>query len=125
MLEGDLNYDVFTDDKIADPLYKEARSKVHVHVHADWPLIWMAGPGRVSVTTKDGRTLSKEMEQPPGGTNSPLTTEQFKELYRKYTKGILSEAQIEWTAEIIMNLEQTKDLQEFMDVLTYRYAAKR
>jgi len=47
------------------------------------------------------------------------------ELYKKYAKGLLTEKQLEWTANIILNLEQYKDLQEFMDVLTYRYAVKR
>jgi 2-methylcitrate dehydratase PrpD len=125
MLEGDLNFDTFTDDKIASPLFKEARSKVRVHTHTDWPATWMSGPGKVSLITKDGRTFSKEMEQPIGGSKLPLTSEQFKELYYKYTKGILSEEQIEWTAKIILNLEKVKDLREFMDVITYRYVAKR
>ncbi len=69
--------------------------------------------------------LTKEMEQPLGGTKLPLSVDQFKELYKKYAKGILNEEQQEWTANIILNLEQYKDLQEFMDVLTYRYAVRR
>lgn len=125
MLEGDLNFDTFTEDKIADPLFKEARSKVKVHTHAEWPDTWMSGPGKIVITTKDNRTFSEERDQPLGGPDFPLTSEQFKELYRKYVKGILSEEQIEWTSQIILNLEQTKDLRELMDVLTYCYAAGR
>ena len=75
-------------------------------------------------TTKDGRTVSKEMEQPFGGSKSPLTTQQFEEMYHKLTKGILSDEQVNWTTQILLNLDQIDDLQELMEVLTYRYAAK-
>ncbi len=56
---------------------------------------------------------------------TPSSLDQFRELYKKYAKGLLTEEQLEWTANIILNLEQYKDLQEFMDVLTYRYALRR
>jgi 2-methylcitrate dehydratase PrpD len=125
LLKGGLSYDTFTKDNLADPAFKEARSKIKVHVHPDWPAQFQSGIAKTKITHKDGRVFSKEMEQPLGGAKSPLTTEQFKELYKKYAKGLLTEEQLEWTANIILNLEQYKDLQEFMDVLTYRYALRR
>lgn len=124
LLEGDLNFNTFTDEKIASPLFKEARSKIKVHVHQDWPAKMMSGTAKVTLTTKDGRTVSKEMEQPLGGSRFPLTTQQFEEIYHKLTRGILSEEQIEWTRKILLNLEQVDDLQELMEVLTYRYGAR-
>jgi 2-methylcitrate dehydratase PrpD len=125
ILEGGLSYDTFTNDKIVHPAFKEARSKIKVHVHADWPAQFQSGVAKIEITQKNGRVISKEMEQPLGGAKLPLTTDQFRELYKKYAKGLLTEEQLEWTANIILNLEQYKDLQEFMDVLTYRYALRR
>ncbi len=125
ILEGGLSYDTFTKDKIFDSSFKEARSKIRVHVHNDWPAQFQSGVARIKITQKGGRVFTKEMEQPLGGTKLPLSADQFKELYKKYAKGILDEEQQEWTANIILNLEQYKDLQEFMDVLTYRYAVRR
>lgn len=124
ILEGDLNFGTFTDEKIASPLFKEARSKVKVHVHEDWPVKVMSGSAKVTLTMKDGRTFSKEMEQPLGGAKSPLTTQQFEEIYCKLTTGILPDVQVNWTTQILLNLDQVDDLQELMEVLTYRYAAR-
>jgi len=124
ILEGDLNFSTFTDEKIASPLFKEARSKVKVHIHEDWPAKMMSGTARVTLTTKDGRIVSKEMEQPLGGSKSPLTTLQFEEMYHKLTKGILADEQVKWTTQVLLNLDQMDDLQELMEVLTYRYAAR-
>ena len=84
----------------------------------------MSGTAKVTLITKDGRILSKEMEQPLGGSKFPLTTQQFEEMYHKLTKGILSDEQGNWTMQILLNLEQIDDLQELMEVLTYRYAAR-
>jgi len=125
ILEGGLSYDTFTNDKINDPSFKEVRSKIKVHVHADWPAQFQSGIAKIKIIQKGGREFSKEMEQPLGGAKLPLTSEQFKELYKKYAKDLLTEKQLEWTANITLNLEQYKDLQEFMDVLTYRYAVRR
>jgi len=124
LLEGDLNFSTFTEEKIVSPLFKEARSKVKVHVHEDWPIKMMSGTAKVTLTTKDGRVVSKEMEQPLGGSKSPLTTRQFEEMYQKLTSGILSEDQISWTTQALLNLDRTDDLQELMEILTYRYAAR-
>jgi 2-methylcitrate dehydratase PrpD len=125
LLEGDLNFDTFTVEKIHSPLFKEIRSRVKVHVHEDWPAEMMSGTARVTLTTKDGRSFSKEMQQPLGGSDSPLTPQEFKEIYRKLTIRILSEKQIEWTCKTLLNLEKIDDLQELMQNLTYPQAAER
>jgi 2-methylcitrate dehydratase PrpD len=85
----------------------------------------MSGTARVTLTTKDGRSFSKEMQQPLGGSDSPLTPQEFKEIYRKLTIRILSEKQIEWTCKTLLNLEKIDDLQELMQNLTYPQAAER
>lgn len=125
MLEGDVDSDTCTDEKIVDPKFKEGRSKVKVTGHPDWPAEYQAGPGTVTVALKDGGKLVKEMEQPIGGPKLPLTTEKLVALYKKYSQGVLSEELIEWTGDVILNLEKHKDVQELMDVLTFRYAIRR
>jgi 2-methylcitrate dehydratase PrpD len=125
LLEGDLNFDTFTEEKIHSPRFQEMRSRVKVHVHENWPAKMMSGTARVTLTTKDGRSFSKEMEQPLGGSDLPLTNQEFKDIYRKLTREILSEGQIEWTCKTLLNLEALDDLQELMEVLTYGRAAGR
>jgi len=125
LLEGDLNFNTFTEEKIHSPLFKEIRSRVRVHIHEDWPAKMMSGTAKVTLTTKDGHRFSKEMEQPLGGSDLPLTHQEFKEIYYKLTKEILSEDQMEWTCKILLKLEEIDDLQELMEILTCGRAAGR
>jgi len=125
LLEGGLNFNTFTEEKIHSPLFKEMRSRVKVHVHEDWPAKMMSGTAKVTLTTKDGRSFSKEMVQPLGGSDLPLTHQEFKEIYYKLTKGILSEDQMEWTCKALLNLEEIDDLQALMEILTYGHVAEK
>ncbi len=120
LLDGDVNLEHIAQDAITDQRLVEARSKVKVITHADWSRDIMAAPGCVTVKTKDGREFSRERMFVIGSPKEPLTTEQFRELYRKFTRGILSEEQTTKTAEAILNLEKLSDVEELMDILTFR-----
>lgn len=119
MLDGDVNFSHIESDILVNPRYKEARSKVEVIVHPDWSTLYMAEPALVTVKTKDGREFSGERRYPIGSPKEPLAMEQFGELYSKFTRGILSEEQIEKTAEALLNLEKLNDVEELMDILTF------
>jgi 2-methylcitrate dehydratase PrpD len=122
MIEQDVNMDTFTEEKIDDPKFKEARSKVKVIVDQQRPRRYMSGIARVDVFTKDGKKITKEMEQCIGGPKLPLTTIQFIDLYKKYTGFALSEDQVEETADFILNLENKRDIMALMDTITFRHA---
>jgi 2-methylcitrate dehydratase PrpD len=121
MLDGDVNFTHINTDILADPKYKEARSKVEVIVHPELSSGVMAAPARVIIKTKDGREFSEERIYPIGSSQEPLTMDQFKKLYIKFTQGVLSEKQIEKTLNSISQLEQLNDIGELMDILTWRY----
>jgi len=80
-----------------------------------------AVPARIVVTMKDGRKLSKERKYLIGSPEEPLTMDQFKELYKKFTRGILSDDMIARTTDAVMNLEKLSDTDELMDMLVYRH----
>lgn len=119
LVDGDVNLEHVSEPAITDRRLKEARSKVKVIVHDEWSGL-MTRPARITVKTKDGRQFSKERNYSIGAPEEPLTTEQYLELYRKFTRGILSPKQITKTAEAILNLEKLTDadVEELMDMLT-------
>lgn len=121
MLDGDLNEEHTTEEALVNPKLKEARDKVKVIIHEDWPAVPLAMPARVIIKTKDGKKYSGERMYLIGSPELPLTMEQFRELYFKYTGGVLSQDQIEKTADAIMNLEKLSDVDELMDILTFRH----
>jgi 2-methylcitrate dehydratase PrpD len=120
LLDGDVNFSHIDTDILANPRYREARSKVEVILHEDWSKHYMGTPARLTIKTKDGREFSGERRYPVGSTQEPLPMQKFKELYAKFTKGILPEDLMEKTAEQILNLEKLKGVQELMGVLTFK-----
>jgi 2-methylcitrate dehydratase PrpD len=120
MLDGDIGLTQVSSDLTVDPKYKEARSKVRVVIHPEWPSGFLEAPDFVTIKMKDGREFSSERKRPIGAPpEEPLTREQFRELYYKFSRGILLEEQIERTAQAILNLEKLNDVRELMDILTF------
>lgn len=120
MLEGDIGLETFGEGKIKDPRYGEARAKVRTVIEEDWPRRYQSGVALVEMGLRDGRRLSREMEQPIGSPKLPLTDEQLQGLYRKYSTPVLSSQQIEHTMEMILAIEEAPDLLDLMEALTFR-----
>lgn len=119
LIEGDVDYGTFTEQKIRDPLYKKVRNKIKVNVHHDWPAEFNSGNARVVLTLKGGQQVVESAEQPIGGPDRPLSQEKYVELYEKYTRNCLSAQRIKETAEIILNLEQQSDVTKIMEMVTF------
>jgi 2-methylcitrate dehydratase PrpD len=122
LLDRDVNFSHIAEDKIHDPKYKEVRSKVEIIKHSDWlPKYAMETPARIEVKLKDGREFSKERKYAVGSPQEPLPMEQFKTLFIKFTKGIMSEEKIGWAADAIAHLEKlgVDDVQELNRVLVF------
>ncbi len=122
LLDGDVNFSHIADDKIRDPKFKEARSKVEIIKHSDWlPKYAMETPARIEVRLKDGREFSRERKTAIGSPQEPLPMEQFRALFIKFTKGVMSEEKIGWAADAIAHLEKlnVEDVQELNRVLVF------
>jgi 2-methylcitrate dehydratase PrpD len=120
MLDGDVNFDNVDADILLDPRYKEARSKIEVVIHPDRSPVLVQAPAEVIIRKKDGKIFSGQRMFTIGSLQEPLSVEQYIELYSKFTKGILSNEQIEKSVEAILNLEQLNDVIGLMDLLTSR-----
>lgn len=125
LLDGDVNLYHVSEEAVDNPRYKEARSKVKVVCHDDWTReiteATIGIPTGLVVTMKNGEKYSKERKTIRGSQYEPLTMEQIKELYAKFTHGILSEEHIKKTSDLISNMEELSDVQELIDILVYRH----
>ena len=119
-LDGEIDMDTFTDMKIGDPQFKAFRPKIKLIAHPEWGGGSNAGIPRVAVRLKNGKSVMKEMEQPIGGNKFPLTSTQIVDLYRKYTRNILTEEQISRTIDMTLDMENISDLSELNDIITFR-----
>lgn len=119
MIDNDVNLGHFTPERVDDAELREARQKVKVSVHYDWPSGTMEAPAVIDLILKDGRKLTKERQYAIGSPKEPLTKEQFQNLYRKFTQGILDDEQVDQTTDQILNLEGLDNVKTLMNVLTF------
>jgi 2-methylcitrate dehydratase PrpD len=124
MINGECGLETCTETAVHNPRLAKARKKVKVVYHPEYPRRYFAGEGRLDLRLKGGKTLMGAMDQPYGGPKYPLTMDQVVDIYHKYCKGILSDAQIERTRDIILNMENEPDLQELFDICTFRHLVK-
>jgi len=131
LIHGECGLETCTEEALKDPRVAEARKKVKVVYHPEYPNRYMgvsqtgeSAPGRVDVRLRGGKILTAEQDQPIGSAKYPLTMDQVVDIYRKYCKGILSNGQIERTKEIILEMENKPDLQELFDICTFRHLVK-
>jgi 2-methylcitrate dehydratase PrpD len=118
ILDGDVKLEHITPEGVDDPRLKEARSKIKQIFHDVHPDRWIT-PARVTVKMKDGREFSRERSYIVGSLEEPLTMEQIRGLYTKFTSGILPDDYIEETADSLMNLESLPSVDRLIDMLVF------
>jgi 2-methylcitrate dehydratase PrpD len=114
MLERDIDSRHFSGKKMMDDSFVEARKKVTVINHSEWPAEFMSGVAKIKVLLYNGEEVVRESMQALGGPLNPLTKDQFADLYWKYTKEVLKTEDTSWTWEYISNLEEHEDLAQFL-----------
>jgi 2-methylcitrate dehydratase PrpD len=127
LLDGDVTVNHVTKEAVNNPKLIEYRKKVKVNIHEGWPTTLddaMSNvPSKMVIKMQDGKEYKAERMRILGSQENPLSAEQIKNLYVKFTKGILSDGDIQKTYDIIMNLEECNDMQELMDTLVFRHRA--
>jgi 2-methylcitrate dehydratase PrpD len=118
-LDGDIDTHHFSEERLADKRFQEAWAKTSVTEHRDWPATFMSGVARLTVVLTDGERIVREREQALGGPDFPLTEDQFRNLYRKYTRNVLNTDDIEATWQTLAELEQVNDLSDFLERIVF------
>lgn len=120
MLDGDVTLDNINDDAVVDPRFRDARRKVKVIIDPHLQPKDTGAPACLTVTMKGGKKFTGERTRPIGSPQEPLTEEQYRELYHKFTRHVLTEEQIEKSAEAIFHLEKLSGVAELLDILEPR-----
>ncbi|MFC2059395.1 MmgE/PrpD family protein, partial [Chloroflexota bacterium] len=106
LLRGKVDLSTFTmEEKLFDPIFREAQRKVKVIASDDWPDDHIDS-ARVNVFTKDGRKLTKQLDAIIGSPKYPLTLEQIRDVSRVYLDVFLEKEQRNRVEEIILNLDK-------------------
>jgi 2-methylcitrate dehydratase PrpD len=119
IVDKNVAFESFRDEKVLSIKLKEARKKIIVTVHPEWP----SGRSHLSIPViiklKNGKELKNKVEKVKGTIDLPMSREEQIERYRGFAKPFLSSAQIERSAKLILNLDELKDIEEVMNIVTF------
>jgi 2-methylcitrate dehydratase PrpD len=118
--------DSFTDEKARDPRFVEARRKVKLTVHPEYPAGCIDWHGPVTIRLKDGTVWKKVRTSIKGDATDKLTP---NEVMKKYMDcldyaGILSREWAEKVAEMTLALDKVKDVSKLTSILTFPEKSK-
>jgi 2-methylcitrate dehydratase PrpD len=119
IVDKNVAFESFRDEKVLSTRLKEARKKIIVTVHPEWP----SGRSNLSIPViiklKNGKELTNKVEKVKGTIDLPMSREEQIERYRGFAKAFLSSTQIEQSAKLILNLDGLKDIAEVMNIVTF------
>jgi len=119
IVDKNVAFESFRDEKVLSTKLKEARKKIIVTVHPEWP----SGRSNLSIPViiklKNGEELKNKVEKVKGTIDLPMSREEQIERYWGFAKPFLSSGQIERSAKLILNLDELKDIEEVMNIVTF------
>jgi 2-methylcitrate dehydratase PrpD len=119
IVDKEVTVQSFSNEKVLSPKLKEARKKVKLTVHPEWPSGRNALVIPVTVKLRGGKELTRRVEKLKGTVDLPMSREEQITRYRGFAKPFLSDPQIEQSVAFILNLEKRKDILEFMQTVTF------
>ena len=122
LIDGEVNLHHVDEQAVSDPRIRQAREKVHMAMHPEWPRddvgVQSSVPAKVVVRMKNGDTFSKERLNTIGSwPEPPLSRQEIFQLYRQFSRGILPEELILQTSSAISDLENLTNLNDLLDAL--------
>lgn len=119
LVAGRVGLDGLSDASRADPEILALAGRVRV-VHDSsldgrYPAKW---PHRVTVTLRDGRALTAESDNPPGGAEHPLPAELVDAKFRSLAAPVLGERPADRLLDTVRSLESVADMSTLAPLLS-------
>ena len=110
----------FSDEKVRRPAAQQLFERVTMRLHPEVQHHGTSGeelPVMVTVTLRDGRTLSTPIQHPKGHPANPLTAIALQDKFEDCAYGVLERPDIRQVIELVQGLEQVDDIGMLMDGL--------
>jgi 2-methylcitrate dehydratase len=115
LLDGVVGLDQFSDERIADPALLDLVSRVEVEALTELSARYPAStPNRVTVTTRSGESLSREVDFPRGHFGNPMTDEDLEAKFGRLAEGEMSPERQAEVLRRLWSLETEADLGTLM-----------
>ena len=111
----------FTEAAIKSPDILEVASKISVELDHSLDRTDRIPPGKLKIITKSGQAYTKQVDDPLGSPERPMSFDDCAKKFRdcsSYPVSRLSNKQIEKVIELVGQFEQLKDVGEIMKVLS-------
>jgi len=116
MTRGSLGKTAYSSASLRDPEILGLAKRVRFHADADFP-----GPGRfkgaVTVTLRDGRTITEVEEYNRGSAENPMTGADLRTKFDENAAGVLDAAARENVADAVNRLDTLTDARTLVDLV--------
>ena len=108
----------FTMEKIMDPAIRAQLKKIEVVADPEIEKVFPALQRViVNITTKDGRTFTRQLDYPKGDPRNPLTDTEIEEKFAALAEGVLSMRAQHKLKDAIWNLEKIGSVSKLMGMM--------
>ena len=119
LLDGRVDLDSFSDEYCNAARMRAALDKVQVNAHPEWPNDEASRrKAPVTISMKDGRKLTKIVEQVRGSPGNPMTRDELLGKYHGCASRVLNGERAERSIAALENLEKVGTVKELMDIVT-------
>ena len=108
----------FTMEKIMDPAIRAQLKKIEVVADPEIEKVFPALQRViVNITTKDGRTFTRQLDYPKGDPRNPLTDTEIEEKFAALAGGVLSKSAQQKLKDAVWNLEKVGSASKLMGMM--------
>jgi 2-methylcitrate dehydratase PrpD len=113
--DGEVGLDQFSEERIADPALLALVSRVEVEPDRELSARYPAStPNRVTVTTRSGESVSREVEFPRGYSGNPMTDDEVEKKFRRLAEREIPPRQQAEVLRRLWSLEAEADLRSLL-----------
>ena len=111
LLEGKVDNQSYSPKKIASAKILNLLEKISVKENTEFTQAYPTKiANRINVTLRDGSVVTNEVDVPKGHPNNPMSTQEIEEKFKRLTKNVLKESQVERIFKFVWNLEKQEDM---------------
>ena len=119
LLDGRVDLDSFSDAYCNSPRMRASLDKVQINKHPEWgDDASSRRRSPVTITMKDGRKFTKQVDTVRGSPGNPLTRAELLGKYRDCASRVLKDERLERSITALENLEKLATAGELIDILT-------
>lgn len=111
LLEGKVDNQSYSPKKLASAPILNFLEKISVKENVEFTHLYPNKiANRINVALNDGSVVTHEVDVPKGHPNNPMSTQEIEEKFKRLTKNLLKESQVENLFKFVWNLEKQDDL---------------